>query len=130
MRKFIFIANAVLVLPFGIAALAAPGAVFAGFGLALDPGAQLIARGYAATSLGYGIVFLLLRNTTQGETARALLAASTVFNLIEFLIQAVAGTTGIASPAVWGTVVAHGIMTVLSALAFLRGAGAGTEARK
>lgn len=120
MNKFLFIANAVLTLPFGIAALIAPVAVFAGFGIALDPGAQLIARGYAATCIGYGCIFLLLRKNKSAEVTKALLSGSILFNLIETLIQGMAGMTGTASPGIWGTVLAHAVMTLLSVVAFLK----------
>jgi hypothetical protein len=120
MYKFLFIANAVLTLPFGIAGLIAPVAVFSGFGIALDPGAQLIARGYAATSIGYGIIFLFLRENSNPTVSKALLSASILFNLIEALIQGIGGTAGTASPAIWGTVSAHAIMTLLGILAFLK----------
>jgi hypothetical protein len=43
--KGLFIANALLTFPFGVAALAAPAPLFAQFGLRLDATAQLIARG-------------------------------------------------------------------------------------
>jgi len=110
----------VLTLPFGIAALIAPAAVFSGFGIVPDAGAQLIARGYAATCIGYGTIFLLLRKNGDPAVAKALLAGSLLFNLIETLIQGMGGATGTASPGIWGTVTAHGIMTLLSALALLK----------
>jgi hypothetical protein len=120
MNKFLFIANAVLTLPFGVAGLIAPVAVFAGFGIALDSGAQLIARGYAATSIGYGCIYFLLRDNSDSGVIKALLLASLLFNLIETVIQSMGGAMGIASPAVWGTVLAHAIMSLFSAWAFLK----------
>lgn len=59
MTKQIFLANSLLTLPFGIIALAIPGEIFSAFGITLDTGGQLIARGYAATLVGYGLVFLI-----------------------------------------------------------------------
>lgn len=120
MEKFIRIANAVLTLPFGIAALAAPAPVFAGFGVALDAGGQLIARGYAATCIGYGAVFLLSRANADPALGKALLIGSLLFNGIETAIQGMAGAAGTALPAIWGTVIAHAVMTVLSGVALAK----------
>jgi hypothetical protein len=120
MNKFLLIANAALTVPFGIAALIAPTAVFSGFGIVLDPGAQLIARGYAATCIGYGIIFFLLRENSLANVTKALLLGSILFNLIETIIQGIAGLSGTASPGIWGTTLAHCIMTLLSVVAYLR----------
>ena len=120
MKKFLLIANAVLTLPFGIAALISPGAVFSGFGISLDPGAQLIARGYAAACIGYGLVFLLLRGTPDTNVIRVLFLASLFFNAIEAVIQGMAGTAGVASAAIWVTVAAHVVMALISVMALIR----------
>jgi hypothetical protein len=113
MRKFIYIANAALTLPFGVAALIAPATVFAGFGLSLDAGGELIARGYAAACLGYGWLFWMLRKTNEPAATRALLSAAVIFNLVETLIQGAAALGGGVLPAIWGTVGAHAVMTAL-----------------
>jgi hypothetical protein len=120
MKKFILIANAVLTLPFGIAALISPVAVFSGFGIPLDPGAQLIARGYAATCIGYGLIFLLLQGSQDNTVARALILASLFFNAIEAVIQGMAGAAGVANAPIWITVAAHTVIALLSVMTLIR----------
>ena len=110
MRTLVFILNSAMTLPFGLAALFAPAAVFAAFGIALDSGGELVTRGYAATCLGYGTVFALLRNAGHAETIRALLWGSLIFNGIEAAVQAMAFFQAIAGASVWGTVTAHAIL--------------------
>jgi hypothetical protein len=123
MLKFLLYANAFLTFPFGIAALIAPGPVFAGFGLTLDAGGELISRGYAATCLGFGIICLLADKKPQAG-AKALLAGSLLFNGVEFAVQLTAALQAVAAPAIWGTVVAHGVMTVLTVAGWKKAAAA------
>jgi hypothetical protein len=54
MVRLLFIVNTLLTLPFGVLALAAPSALFAQFGIQLDAGGALIARGYGATLVAFG----------------------------------------------------------------------------
>jgi hypothetical protein len=120
MTRVLFLVNALLTLPFGLVALFAPAAIFAGFGLTLDPGGALVARGYAATCLGYGVVFLLLRKTTEPAVTRALLAAAVIFNLVETVIQGTAAQAGTAQPVIWVTVGAHALTASLCAVALVQ----------
>lgn len=117
MIRRLFIANAALTLPFALAGLIAPAILFGSFGLDLDVAGQLVARGYAATLLGYGIVFLTLRDVAKSSVQRALLIASAAFNLVEALVQAVAGAGGVTSSVVWLTVTIHLVVGALSVVA-------------
>jgi hypothetical protein len=116
-RKIVFWLNAILVLPFGIAALIAPAFVFSNFGMTMDAVASGIARGYAATALGYSLIFLMLRNTTTRETVVALLFGSLVFNTVELLVQIPLFLQGLANAMIWTTIIGHALTAVLSALA-------------
>jgi hypothetical protein len=120
MDKLLLIVNTLLTLPFGIAALAAPVQVFAQFGLKLDFGGALIARGYAATLIGYGLVLWLLRNTTETTVVKPLLISLVAFNAIEAVIQGVAGAEGIASPVIFTNVVLHGLVCGACAYAYFK----------
>jgi hypothetical protein len=120
MIRALFIANALLTLPFALAALAAPAPVFAQFGVVLDPGGQLIARGYAATLLGYGLVIFLLRNTTDTGVIRAFLLSMALFNAVEAVIQGVAGAQGVAASMIFGNVALHAVLAVLCLAAWNR----------
>ena len=123
MLKAVLLLNAVLVLPFGVIAMVSPGGAFQAFGIALDPVAYPVVRGYAATCLGYGLVMLLLRDVRDHGTAFALLVGSLVFNALEVAIQLPLPLAGSAGPAIWGTIIGHGIAAVMSFAALVRRPG-------
>lgn len=120
MLKAVFLINAILTLPFGVVAMVAPGAAFDGFGIALDPAAHPVVRGYAAACLGFGLVMLLMRDARDDGTAFALLVGSLVFNGLEVAIQLPLGLSGGAGPAIWGTITGHGIAALMSLAALVR----------
>ena len=120
MVKFLLVLNTLLTLPFGVIALASPGALFAQFGLQLDPAGTLIARGYAATLVGYGLALLLLRTTADPRTAKVLLWSLVLFNAIESVIQGIAGMQGVAQPIILANAALHGIVGILCVAAALR----------
>ncbi|GAA4409911.1 hypothetical protein [Quisquiliibacterium transsilvanicum] len=110
MVKLLLVINTLLTLPFGIDALAAPAEVFAQFGLKLDAGGALVARGYAAALVGYGLLLWLLRHTRDRAVARPLLLSMVAFNGIEAVIQGLAGVQGTALPVILANVVVHGLV--------------------
>ena len=120
MVKALFIVNALLTFPFGVLALAAPAALFAQFGLRLDAAAALIARGYGATLVAYGVVLFLERQSTDGRTVRAFLLSMVLFNAIEAVIQGIAGTQGVAAAIIFANVAIHAVVAVLSVIALSR----------
>jgi hypothetical protein len=101
MVKMLLVVNGLLTLPFGIAALAMPTALFAQFGLQLDAGGSLIARGYGATLVAYGLVLLLMRATIDAGTVTVLLSSMALFNAIEAIIQGIAGMEAVAQPVIF-----------------------------
>jgi hypothetical protein len=118
--KRLLIVNVLLTLPFGVVALAAPAAVFAQFGLHLDAGAALIARGYAATLVAYGVVLQFGRRSADPRMVRAFLVSILLFNAIEAIIQGTAGAQGIAAAMIFATVAIHAVVAVLSVIALSR----------
>jgi phage shock protein PspC (stress-responsive transcriptional regulator) len=114
--KWLFLGNSIVTLPFGILVLLKPAAMFSTFGIPLDLGGQLIARGYGATLVGYGLIFLLMRNTTDARMGKSLLFASFAFNLLEAIIQLAGVIEGTAVAFIWGTILIHLLFAVLSAL--------------
>lgn len=122
MLKAVFLLNAILVLPFGVIAMVSPGGAFQAFGIALDPAAYPVVRGYAAACLGYGLIMLLLRDVKDNGTAFALLVGSLVFNALEVAIQLPIGFGG-AGPAIWGTIIGHGIAAAMSLYVLVRRPG-------
>jgi hypothetical protein len=122
--KGLFIANVLLTFPFGLLALAAPAALFAQFGLRLDDAGQLIARGYGATLVAYGVVLFLARQSSDGRTVGAFLLSMALFNAIEAVIQGIAGIQGIAAAIIFGNVAIHALVAVLSFIALQQQFGA------
>lgn len=120
MVKPLLIVNTLLTLPFGVAALAAPAEVFAQFGLKLDPGGSLIARGYSATLVGYGLVLWLLRHTGERNVIKPLLLSLVAFNGIEAVIQGVAGAQGLALPIIFANAGLHGLVCGACLFAYLK----------
>jgi hypothetical protein len=116
----LFVVNALLTFPFGVLALLAPADLFAQFGLQLEAGAALIARGYGATLVAYGVVVYLERGTADRRTIRPFLVSMVLFNAIEGVIQGIAGAQGIATAMIFGTVAIHAVVAVLSFIALSR----------
>ena len=118
--KSLFVLNALLTFPFGVLALSAPAALFAQFGLHLDAAGELIARGYGATLVAYGLVLYLQRQSSDGRTVRPFLLSMALFNSIETVIQGIAGVQGIAATMIFGNVAIHAVVAVLSVIALSR----------
>lgn len=110
MVQSLLVINSLLTVPFGVAALLAPAAVFAQFGVPLDAGGSLVARGYAATLIGYGTALWLLRRTPGTGISRPLLLSLVFFNGIEAVIQGAAGLEGLARPIIFANVALHGVV--------------------
>ncbi len=117
MLKLVFWLNAVLLLPFGLAAIIAPEFVFSNFGMTIDAAGAGIARGYASLALGLGVIFLLLRNAIGRAVTVPLLLGSLVFNGAEVLVQVPIYFQGLANGMIWSTILGHCLGLVLSALA-------------
>ncbi len=123
MVRIICILTAILVIPFGIAAVLAPAMVFGQFGMTIDVVGAVVARGYGATALGYGIVFLMLRNAVERGVVLALLVGALVFNGLEVLVQVPFAFAGLANAMIWVTICGHALVGGLAAVALVRGEG-------
>jgi hypothetical protein len=55
----------------------------------------------------------IARQAADGRIVKAFLLSMAVFNLIETIIQGVAGATGIAATTIFGTVAIHAVVAVL-----------------
>jgi hypothetical protein len=120
MFKTICFLNAVLVLPFAVSVLAAPGFTFDQFGIDLGPEGAGVARGYGATALAWGLVCVQLRKSEQPDVVQGVLWSSLVFNATEVAIQVPIALSGIATAMIWGTIGGHLVLAVLSALRLLK----------
>lgn len=111
--KGLFITNSFLTLPFGIMALIIPQQIFQTYGINLSAGGELIARGYGATLVSYGLIYFLFRNIENTSFIKSLLTAATFFNLIEAIIQITAAIDGIVNSVIWVTISLHILVTLL-----------------
>ena len=120
MTKTILIISVLQTFPFGIGAILVPGKLFAQFGVGLDPGGELIARGYGATLIGFGWVLWGLRSVQLPAMQKWLMIGLVLFNAIEAAIQCAAGLAETAQPIIFGNVGLHAAMAVASLVAILR----------
>ena len=111
--KRLFIINSFLTFPFGIIALIIPQQIFQTYGIDLDVGGQLIARGYGAALVSYGLIYFLLRNIEHTSFKRSLLIVAFLFNLLETIIQTITAIDGIVNSAIWVTVSLHALVALL-----------------
>lgn len=117
MYRLVCLLNALLVLPFAVSALVAPDFTFANFGLDLGPEGGGVAQGYGAAALGWGLAAALLSGATDRAVTQPILIASLAFNLAEVAVQVPVALSGIASAMIWGTVIGHAVLAVLSVIA-------------
>ena len=118
--RALFIANAVVVLPVAVLGLIDPVGFFTLLGIALDAGGAVVARAYASTLLGLGIVYLLLRDASEPRTVLALVVGSLLFHVAETAVQAASGLAGTTSSMIWATLAVHAAMAVASAVVLAR----------
>jgi hypothetical protein len=115
MLKLLLTISALQTLPFGIGAMLAPGALFNQFGVSLNSSGELIARGYGATLIGYGITLWGLRASRSIASERYTCVGLALFNATEAFIQFHAGFSGEAHPIIFGNAGLHAVLAVASA---------------
>ena len=121
MTKIIFIISTLQTFPFGLSAVLFPRTLFFQFGITLDPAGELLAQGYGATLIGFGLVLWGLRNTQDRTVQFWLLTGLAAFNAIEATIQLMGGVAGTAGPIIFGNVGVHAAMIIVCLAALLRG---------
>ena len=120
MKKIVHILNAALTIPFGIGAYIAPQQAFAPFGFGLDATGIMLSKGYASTSLGFGLAYWFTRHVSEASVSRGLLLASLAFNAMEAALQLPVAIQGIAKAPIWVTAGAHTVLAVLSLIALFQ----------
>jgi hypothetical protein len=84
----LFLANAFLKLPFGLAEFFMPAFTFGQLGLVnLEESTLTLIRGYASPCLGYGCAMLKLGKVEDDVVEHGLLITSLVFNGCESVLQ-------------------------------------------
>lgn len=120
MVRALFIANAVIVLPVAVLGLIDPVGFFAPLGVALDASGAVVARAYASTLLGLGVVYAMLRDASEPRTVLALVVGSLLFHVAETAVQATSALAGTTSSMIWGTLAVHAAMVVASGVVLAR----------
>lgn len=120
MKKIVHILNTALTIPFGIGAYLAPGRAFTPFGFSLDATGVMLAKGYASTSLGFGLAYWFTRNVSDASVSRGLLVGSLAFNTMEAALQLPVAIQGIAKAPIWVTAGAHTVLALLSLVALFK----------
>lgn len=120
MKKIVHILNAALTIPFGIGAYLAPRQAFGPFGFSLDATGVMLAKGYASTSLGFGLAYWFTRNVSETSVSRGLLVGSLAFNAMEAALQLPVAIQGIAEAPIWVTAGAHTVLALLSLVALFQ----------
>ena len=120
MLKLLLTVSALQTLPFGVGAVLVPGALFGQFGVSLNSAGELIARGYGATLIGYGLTLWGLRDSCSHASGRYICIGLAVFNVIEALIQFHAGFSGGAQSIILGNAGLHAALAVASAGLFTK----------
>ncbi len=115
MLKLLLTISALQTVPFGIGAVLAPGALFGQFGVSLNSAGELMARGYGATLIGYGITLWGLRASLSLTSELYTCVGLALFNAIEAFIQFNAGFNGGAHPIIFGNAGLHAVLAVASA---------------
>jgi len=78
----VFIANATLCALFGVGFLAAPAMQFATFGGQSSPLAEMVARVYGASLLGYAITSWLARKAEPSSARNGIVVGNILFHLV------------------------------------------------
>jgi hypothetical protein len=118
--KHLALADGLLILSFGVPAFVAPVAIFAPISVQLDPAAAVIARGYAATLIGYGWALFGLRSSRDAGVIRTLLVSMLLFNALEIALQSAALLAGYLGQMAIATITAHAALTIWSITLLLK----------
>jgi hypothetical protein len=92
----------------------APKFVFEQFGIAIEGAATGVARGYAATALGWGITAFLMRNVADRPARRAFLLGAIAFNAAEVALQVPMYFQGLTNATILITIFGHAVCAALS----------------
>lgn len=114
MYKFLAIVNAAIVLSFAASALVAPEVIFALFGIRLNGFGAVVARGYAAALIGYGLMMWFVRNVEAMDMRQQVLLTGFIVNGAEVFIQLFARLNGLAERVIWLSVFMHACLALMS----------------
>lgn len=119
--SYLFVANAVVALIYGLPTLFVPSQLLALYDVELTAGGLIFARLFAAALLSFGLLTWLIRNSQPSPERQAIAMALFVADAIGFIVTLLAQLAGTVNALGWS----HVVLYVLLAIGFgyLRFAG-------
>ena len=108
----LMIIKAVVCLVFGILLVAIPGPLMSLYGVALQPGGELMARFYGASLLGNLMLTWLGRNDPGSEALRAAILGLFVYDAVGLVVAVIAMLSGVMNLLGWSIVAIYLFFTV------------------
>lgn len=120
--KVLFIANALVSVPFGIGSVLAPHLFLSLFGATLGPAGAVMMRYGGAWLIGIGMLTWFTRNTAESETGRGIAQALLIAYLVALVVSVLGQLAGALNVLGW--------MPVLIQVFFAAGFGYSVTARR
>ena len=99
--KNLMVIKAIVCLAFGILLLAIPDKLLSIFGATLSSGGIFTAREYGAALFGNLFLCWFAKNATESDARGAIILALFVYDLIGFIVTAMAVISGVLNPLGW-----------------------------
>jgi hypothetical protein len=99
--KTLFIANAIVSLPFGIGSVLAPHRFLSLFGATLGTAGAYMMQYAGAWLIGIGLLTWLTRDAAESEAGRGIAQALLVAYLVALVVSVLAQLAGVLSPLGW-----------------------------
>lgn len=112
LKNFLFL-NAILFVPFGIAMVILPNALFPLFGIDLDADGTVMARVFGSALLTIGLMCYLVRNdSTSSNGIKAILIGNFLFHTIDAVSTLIASLNGVMNALGWMFFGLHAALSV------------------
>jgi hypothetical protein len=119
--SYLFVANAVVALIYGLPTLFIPSQLLALYDVELNAGGLIFARLFAAALLSFGLLTWLIRNSQPSRERQAIAMALFVADALGFIVTLLAQFAGTVNALGWSHVVIYLLLTI--GFGYLRFAG-------
>jgi hypothetical protein len=110
--SYLFVANTVVALVYGLTTLFIPSQLLSLYGLDLTAGGLIFARLFAAALLAFGLLTWLIRNIHSSPERQAIALALFVADAIGFVVTLVAQIDGTVNALGWSHVLIYLLLTI------------------
>jgi hypothetical protein len=110
--SYLFVANAVVALIYGVPTLFVPSQLLALYDVELNAGGFIFARLFAAALLSFGLLTWLIRNSQPSPERQAAAMALFVGDGIGFIVTLLAQLAGTVNTLGWSHVVIYLLLTI------------------